>query len=193
MTAGRKVYSSSQSWCTPHKYVEALHCFWPEGIELDPCSNPCSIVNARHEFTLPDTDGLLEDWDYASIYVNPPYGTDHERHTTIKHWLQKCADARERFGAEVVALVPVATNTSHWKQYVFGKADAVCFLYDTRLKFLVNGSSDNKGAPMACCLIYWGDDLSRFNSVFKSFGAVVSLTSLKTSGELNISSLFEIM
>ena len=60
-------------------------------------------------------------------------------------------------------------------------ADAVCFLYDTRLRFLVNGNTDNKGAPLACAMIYWGDDFSAFESVFSAFGAVVSLESLKKS------------
>jgi hypothetical protein len=28
-------------------------------------------------------DGLLEEWDYPTVYVNPPYGNDKERETTI--------------------------------------------------------------------------------------------------------------
>ncbi len=39
------------------------------------------------------------------------------------------------YGAEIIALVPVATNTAYWKKYVFDEADSVCFLYDTRLRF----------------------------------------------------------
>lgn len=43
----------------------------------------------------------------------------------------------------------MATNTRHWKDYVFGGADGICFLYDTRLKFLEKGEDTGKGAPMS--------------------------------------------
>ena len=72
----------------------------------------------------------------------------------IKNWLHKCHEAFVKYGSEVIALVPVATNTAHWKQYVFGKATAICFLYDTRLRFLENGEDIGKGAPMSCSIIY---------------------------------------
>ena len=177
--AGRSVHSQSQHWCTPPQYVTAVKRVFGGEIELDPCSNSESIVRAKHEFKLPDTNGLEQEWNYGSIYVNPPYGADRARGTTIRNWLAKCACSRETYGAQVIALVPVATNTLHWKKYVFGSADAVCFLYDTRLRFLVNGSTDNKGAPMACAMIYWGDDYQGFEAVFSEFGAVLSLAALK--------------
>ena len=58
--------------------------------------------------------------------------------------------------------MPVATNTGHWKQSVFGQAKAICFLYDTRLRFLENGFDTGKGAPMACAMIYWGNNYNKF-------------------------------
>ena len=177
--AGRSVHSQSQHWCTPPKYVEAVRNVFGGEIGLDPCSNPESIVHAKREFMLPETDGLLQEWTDKSIYVNPPYGADRIRRTTIRNWLAKCVDSRGSYGSEIIALVPVATNTAHWKRFVFGAADAVCFLYDTRLRFLVNGNTDNKGAPMACAMIYWGSSFNVFESVFRDFGAVVSLKSLQ--------------
>ena len=179
--AGRSVHSQSHHWCTPPQYVAAVKRVFGGEIGLDPCSNHESVVNAKCEFMLPETDGPAEEWNFPSIYVNPPYGADRARGTTIRDWFAKCVASRTEYGSQVIALVPVATNTSHWKKYVFGAADAVCFLYDTRLRFLVNGNTDNKGAPMACAMIYWGDDFSAFESVFSAFGAVVSLESLKKS------------
>ena len=70
----------------------------------------------------------------------------------------------KQYGSEIIALIPVATNTMHWKHFIFGEADAVCFLFDTRLKFLVNGTTDNKGAPMACAMVYWGGQYETFYS-----------------------------
>lgn len=179
MSAGRTVNSQSLTWGTPKKYVDAVRRFFNGEISLDPCSNEFSIVNATTEYSLPHNDGLNESWNYPTIYVNPPYGSDRQRGTTIKNWLAKCALANERHDSEVLALVPVATNTGHWKQSVFGRAKAVCFLYDTRLKFLENGLDVGKGAPMSCSMIYWGKDYDRFYAEFIQFGAVVDLSSLQ--------------
>lgn len=182
MSAGRKVNSQSQDWSTPEKYVEAVKEFFGGQIDLDPCSNKFSIVNAEVEYLLPKNDGLKDSWNFKRIFVNPPYGLDRKKGTGIKNWLYRCALAHKNFGSEVLALVPVATNTGHWKKYVFGKARSVCFLYDTRLKFLVNGENGGKGAPMSCAMIYWGTDHARFVSVFKRFGAVLNLEELMKLG-----------
>ncbi len=181
MTAGRKVNTLSQSWCTPPKYVNAIKRFWGGDIEFDPCSNEYSIVRARKELALPQHDGLNEIWNYKTIFVNPPYGADRERGTSIKNWLAKCADANATYHAEVIALIPVASNTLHWKKYVFGNASSICFLYDTRLKFLVNGHDAGKGAPMACCLVYWGERQEDFFNTFIQYGAVVDISNLKNT------------
>lgn len=178
MTAGRKVNSENQSWGTPLKYIKAIKKFFGGSIALDPCSNQYSIVGAETEFMLPQNDGLREEWNYPTIYMNPPYGADRERGTTIKNWLVKCAVTHQKYGSEILALIPVATNTGHWKQSIFGKAKAICFLYDTRLKFLENGNDGGKGAPMACAMIYWGKDYDRFYNIFIDYGAVVDLSHL---------------
>lgn len=179
MSAGRNVNTQSQSWGTPIKYISAVKNFFGGSISLDPCSNEYSLVNAQVEYKLPKHDGLKETWNFPTIYVNPPYGSDKIRKTTIKNWLAKCTLANANFGSEVVALVPVATNTGHWKQSVYGKATAICFLYDTRLKFLENGLDTGKGAPMSCCLIYWGNRYEDFFNLFLDYGAVIDLTNLQ--------------
>lgn len=178
MSAGRKVKTQSQDWGTPVKYVRAVKAVFSGKIDLDPCSNSYSIVKARTEWVLPEKDGLTEKWDFESIYVNPPYGADFERGTTIKNWLARCAAAHLDYGSEVIALVPVAPNTAHWKKYVFTKASGICFLYDTRLRFLENGKDAGKGAPMACAMIYWGHNFHRFYEVFIEHGAVVNISNL---------------
>lgn len=179
MTAGRTLNTLSQEWGTPEKYVNAVREFFGGQIALDPCSNEYSIVHAEKEYRLPTHDGLRESWDFPTIYVNPPYGIDKERGTSIKKWLIRCATAYKEYKSEILALVPVATNTGHWKNNVFGKATAVCFLYDTRLKFLVNGQNGGKGAPMSCAMVYWGKDFDRFFAVFAKFGAVIDLRPMK--------------
>ena len=179
MTAGRTVNAKSQDWGTPLHYVEAVRQVFGGPIDLDPCSNECSITQARVEYRLPAKDGLRQSWDYPTIYVNPPYGADRQRGTTIRNWLARCAEAHARRGAEVIALVPVATNTGHWKRHVWGQATAVCFLYDTRLRFPVDGRDEGKGAPMACAMVYWGARYDKFLDVFLEFGAVLDLRPLR--------------
>ena len=175
MTAGRSMNSLSQDWGTPSKYVDVIREFFGGQIDLDPCSNRYSVVNAQTEYRLPESDGLLQNWNYPTIYVNPPYGSNRARGTRIANWLQRCALAHVEYGSEVLALVPVATNTGHWKKYVWSVASAVCFLYDTRLRFLVKGQDSGKGAPMSCAMVYWGGDYQRFEDHFLKFGAVVNL------------------
>ena len=179
MTAGRTVNSKSVNWCTPPKYVDAVRKVFDNKVFLDPCSNIWSIIHAEVEYRLPEKDGLNESWNYPTIYVNPPYGSDKENGTSIKHWLYKCAYAYKKYGSEVLALVPVATNTSHWKEYVWGQATAVCFLYDTRLRFLTEGEDIGKGAPMSCAMVYWNNNIDIFQNVFIEYGAVIDLRLLQ--------------
>lgn len=176
MTAGRtNSHQSSTSWCTPPKYVAVINSFFNNNIELDPCSNEFSLIDAKVCFSLPYKDGLIEEWNYKTIFVNPPYGADRERGTTIKDWIKKCEEAYQTYHAEVLALIPVATNTRHWKDYIFGKATGICFLYDTRLRFMLNGELDEKGAPMSCAMVYWGNEVNRFVELFSPYGAAIDM------------------
>lgn len=178
MTAGRTVIGQSRDWGTPEKYVRAVRSVFHGEIDLDPCSNRYSVVHATTEYRLPEHDGLRESWNFRRIYVNPPYGSDKERGTRISHWLARCSDAHVRYGAQVMALIPVATNTGHWKKFVWGAATSVAFLYDTRLKFLVDGDPNNKGAPMSCAMVYWGKNAARFHDALIKHGAVVDVRGL---------------
>lgn len=155
MTIGRKNISLVKNWNTPKEFIDVISKFLGE-IHLDPCSNEYSIVNAKVEYKLPLQDGLKESWNFPTIYVNPPYGRDKISKTSIKNWLAKCTDANKNYGSEIVALIPVATNTKHWQENIFLFAKCICFLKVSRLKFDLEGQPVEKGSPMACCLVYWG-------------------------------------
>ena len=165
MTAGRKVNTKSVHWCTPPKYVQPITEFFGN-IDLDPCSNDESIIGASVEWK---DNGLTNDWSkYETIFVNPPYGKQTNK-TSIYDWLKKCHET----DAEIIALIPVATNTKHWKEFIF-TSNVICFLADTRLKFLIDGNINNKGASMACCLVYWGNDNRGFIETFSEYGTCCS-------------------
>jgi hypothetical protein len=178
MTAGRTIVSLGKDWGTPPKYIEAVReCLGGE-IWLDPCSNEFSVVGAKVEYLPPRDNGLRKSWNYPTIYVNPPYGIDQEAGTRIIDWLRRCAEASAQHASEVLALIPVATNTAHWKLHVWGAATSVAFLYDTRLRFLENGKDGGKGAPMSCAMVYWGKDFDAFFKTFVKFGAVIDVRPL---------------
>jgi DNA N-6-adenine-methyltransferase (Dam) len=175
MTAGRTVIGKSVHWGTPPKYIDAVRKAFRGDIALDPCSNEWSIVGAKTEWTLPNDDGLRSQWDYPTVFVNPPYGLDKARGTRISHWIAKCANSSEKFQSEIIALIPLAANTKHWKEHIWAKATSICFLYDTRLRFLENGKDTGKGAPMACCAVYWGKYPKLFSDAFVTHGATIEL------------------
>jgi hypothetical protein len=174
MTAGREPVTLTKDWNTPPEILDSVREAFGGQIDLDPCSNDYSMVNARISYSLPAHDGLVETWDYPTIFVNPPYGSDPNRGTRIAHWFSRIGDAVES-GSQVIALVPVATNTSHWKNFVFPIASAICFLYQPRVRFYIGGIEDRKGAPMSCAVIYYGPNLEDFSDAFRKHGAVVPL------------------
>lgn len=165
MSAGRKNNSPIKNWNTPPKIISAVKGFWGE-IVLDPCSNEHSLVGAKKEIFWPQ-DGLAVDWPNKT-FVNPPYGRNPENKTSLLDWVEKAANSQ----SEVIMLIPVATNTRHFYK-IFDSASAICFLKDSRLKFWMEGKEDPKGAPMACCLAYWGDNREEFAQNFQNLGKVV--------------------
>lgn len=167
MSAGRKHISDKKDWNTPPKYIELIKEMFDE-IDLDPCSNEFSLVDAKIKYQLP-TNGLKESWNYKRIFVNPPYGRDVLNKTSIYDWIQKGLESY-KLGNELLFLIPVATNTKHFKNIIFKHAKGICFLEDTRLKFWSEGKEDKKGAPMSCCMVYFGSDYQKFKNIFNKFG-----------------------
>lgn len=173
MSAGRTVITESVAWNTPPKYVDAVVEVLGT-IALDPCSNDGSMVPSTTRFALP-VDGLAQQWDFPTIFVNPPYGRDTVRKTSVLTWVRKAEEAHRLHGAEILMLIPVATNTRHFKDVIFPEFTSICFLADTRLRFYINGVENQKGAPMACCMVYAGDRPAVFARTFQRFGTVLNL------------------
>lgn len=105
MTAGRHAISTDKDWCTPPSIVASVSQVFDGEIDLDPCSNEHSYVDARVRYSLPDRDGLRESWRFQRIFVNPPYGSDVDRGTRIMHWFARISEAAAN-GSEVIALCP---------------------------------------------------------------------------------------
>lgn len=151
-------------WCTPNPALAAIQHFndWHQ-IELDPCSNPRSIVGARMEWYGPDaggTNGLIMPWARKGlVYVNPPYSAK-------LIWIRKCANEAAR-GSEIIALVPADTDTTWFHRYGLTSKEK-CF-WRGRLTFLGDKSHP---ARFPVVLLYWGRRRKRFRRVFGCRGWV---------------------
>ena len=119
---GRK--ASPMDLNTPKKYVDAVSQFFGDRIDLDPCSNANSLINASVKYQLPHHDGLTESWDYSTIYVMPPFGLDRERGTSIRDWFRMCALAHQKYHSEVLALVPVLQTRDTGRSIFSGRQTA---------------------------------------------------------------------
>ncbi len=182
--AGHIQTSKSVDWCTPASILNPIKAMWGE-IVLDPCSNGNSIVKAQNEIKLP-TDSLSVDWTKYltdedvnhpnSIFINPPYGRDKKRGTSIYNWIEKAystyTSSKAEF-TEVMMLIPAAVDTRAWQNIIFPSLKStyarVCFLKG-RVKF-VNAPT---GCPMAMALVYWGSSYTdNFGETFKNMGHIV--------------------
>ena len=146
-------------WLTPPEILAALPRF-----DLDPCAPAIQPwPTARHKYSLPQ-DGLALPWG-GSVWCNPPYG----RHAA--KWLARCAEH-----GNAMALIFARTETRDWQEQVWGKADALLFLFG-RLHFHhVDGTraKANSGAPSA--IIAYGPSMSAALDFCKLPGRFIRLT-----------------
>jgi len=103
---------------------------WFEG----PCIDPVDGVGCRC--------GLHVSYDFngKSVWLNPPYSR------SIEDWVWRCHDLRHE-GANVVILLPAATDTKWW-QLLVHLADTV-YLLVGRVQFKGTTSSNPNGSAIA--------------------------------------------
>lgn len=171
--------AGTEDWCTPAEVLEPVRRVFGGHIDLDPCSNPHSIVCARRSVMLPKwreayerkavgevltqrvlasigeaeevifADGLEVAWR-GSTYVNPPYSAK-----PLGAFMAK-ASLEARRGVPTIMLTPSKTDLRAWQAHV-PSAAAICFIKG-RLDFIVpggTGSACGTSAPMATALVLW--------------------------------------
>ncbi|HKY51667.1 MAG TPA: DNA N-6-adenine-methyltransferase [Candidatus Limnocylindria bacterium] len=165
------VVDDRDTWCTPQEVVDALLRFWPDGPDLDPCTNERSIVPCRRRYTLADCiEPQHQEWRADDrIYCNPPF-------SDTAPWARRMS---MHTGA-VVGCVLADPSVSWWRD--IWSADAICFP-DHRVKFLPppGAKSTSFDRPIALPLWCSTRDHSRevqlhaFEWAFGSLGKVVHL------------------
>jgi len=129
--------SQYQAWNSPPEIMQLLHAGWPDGVDVDPCSNDGSIVGAS--ITYDETaDGLSKDWSdgltsAGLVYVNPPYGK------ALPVWAAAIASQHKAMRDAgkmhaIISLVPARTDTA-WFRSLLDGAEGVIFLAG-RVKFI---------------------------------------------------------
>ncbi len=171
--AGVIADSGNLSWNTPDYLLEKIRVYFNGTIDLDPCSNPGSIVQATDNWVLPYRDGLEESWgERKRVYVNPPYGSSYIldgrcllpkeyrelppekkiqcKKQNIFKWVSKAVSEREDRQNETIMLIPASVETKAWQDIIFKQNFvSVCFLKG-RVRFV--GSINGCSVPLALVL-----------------------------------------
>lgn len=128
-------------------------------ISIDPAADPNSFVEPDRTITEAE-DGLVTGWSGRLAFVNPPY-------SDLTRWIGRCADAWERREVDtIIGLFPARTETTTFRQRVFGVAD-VLFL-PRRLSFHDSDRKKLPPAPFALMICIWGAaraDVQRFTDL----------------------------
>ena len=130
--------SKSIEWSTPQEFFNELNEEFH--FNLDPCSTDKNAKCKKH-FTIKD-DGLSKDWGGYRVFCNPPYGKE------ISKWVRKCYYESRKPYTLVVMLIPARTDTSYFRDFIYGKAKEIRFIRG-RLHF-----NDGKGcAPFPSMVV----------------------------------------
>ena len=135
--------SKSNDWETPQHFYDKLNKeFGP--FTLDPCATEKSTKVSEHYFT-PSDDGLFQDWDGQTVFMNPPYGRE------IKAWIKKAYSESLKPDTKVVCLIPARTDTKYWHKFCM-KASEIYFVKG-RLHFENKGAEQTNAAPFPSAVV----------------------------------------
>jgi len=154
------------------------------GIDLDPCTDHRSLVDARTKWTITDDCLTKEDWRYysvtgekvaSSVFMNPPFSNPLP-------FLEALVNQYKRHHiTQAIVLLKLGTLSNRGTGRIIKDfASAVCIWGCTtgRIAFMTydydSGQLYQKfGADFDCCLIYFGDNRAMFDSVFSDYGNVL--------------------
>jgi phage N-6-adenine-methyltransferase len=152
-------YTGNEEWYTPKKYIDMAREVLGR-IDIDPASNEFAnkVVQATTYYTKED-DGLTKEWQ-GKMWLNPPYSS------IIAKFIDKTCNS----DVEAIVLTNNSTDTK-WFAQAANNCDAICFTYG-RINFY--DDTDKKSSPTnGQAFFYFGDNIEKFNQVFREIGFVV--------------------
>jgi phage N-6-adenine-methyltransferase len=154
-------YTGNEEWYTPKKYIDMAREVLGR-IDIDPASNSFAneVVQATTYYTKED-NGLTKEWQ-GKMWLNPPYSS------IIADFIDKTCNS----DVEAIVLTNNSTDTK-WFAQAANNCDAICFTYG-RINFY--DDTDKKSSPTnGQAFFYFGDNVEKFNEVFKEIGFVVTV------------------
>ena len=154
---------------TPAYILEAVRHVTGGKIELDPASSAQAneTVQASRFFTLED-DGLAQDWEAESLWLNPPFGRGE-----IEAFVEKLVVELDNIGL-ALGITHNATETG-WCQDLLAESAAICFL-NRRVDFPTPGEGSNSGTLRGQMMFLLGRDgqagIQRFAEAFRQLGVI---------------------
>lgn len=150
---------------TPEKYLALVYAVLGDPVDLDPCSNPWSLVRARRALSLHNgDDGLRFKWSLygSTFFCNPPYSYPLP-------WATRACEAWSDHGMSGIWLGKLDPSTG-WSSILRQHRTLQCDV-DHRIKF--EGGKHNSGS-IASSFVYFGHDPDLFRAVFSAIGDVHS-------------------
>ncbi len=141
---------------TPRYILSRFKRLWRKGIACDPCASPDGFVEAPLKYG-PDFEvkcGLSVPHP-PRTFGNPPW-------KWLKKWLAHFSQQPD----EQVLLIPVRPNRVWWREFVWGKCDAVVWLDPVIFEGF------DAAFPGACILTYRGRKPVAFGLAFGDLGLV---------------------
>jgi hypothetical protein len=165
----RKAYieAARDDWNTPSWILREIEAHIQGPIDLDPCSNSGSYVNALTEWHREDLP-LGRSWQqFRTIFCNPPWGD------ALYPWSEKVAQEGVMSGPTIYYLVPARSETQ-WFRHKVLQADLVVFF--PRMSFWRDGVLL---APTPGCVLAWwqgsmpDEKRTSFIERFRQYGWIV--------------------
>lgn len=152
----------SDEWYTPPEIIQAARKVMGS-IDLDPasCFTAQQTVQATHYFDK-ERDGLREPWR-GNVWLNPPFSRGSE-------FGQKLRDEIDAKRVSQAVVIQNASTATKW----FHTLAPICWgcFPRGRLSFLRADGTRHDGNRHAQVLLYFGDQTTRFRSVFAEHGLV---------------------
>jgi site-specific DNA-methyltransferase (adenine-specific) len=166
-----KIVTEKDSWETPKWLFDLLHKEFLFNVDA-----AATVENRKTPYFYgpgwaSSGDALTSDWknergEYFTCYLNPPYSAGN-----IDKFMAKALEESKK-GAVVVCLVPCATDTKWWHNYVM-KAQEIRFIRG-RVRFVgydEQGKQIKNSPTFSSCIVIfnpqWSRDAARFVDPFQ--------------------------